>query len=39
MSNPIEEFIEERKARTERNGQNAALLDAANNFNVESNRS
>lgn len=36
MSNPIAEFIEERKARIENNGQNAALLEAANNFNVES---
>ena len=38
MSNPNQEFIEERKQRIEKNGSNDALKNAAKEFNVESNR-
>lgn len=38
MSDPIQQFIEERKRRIQRNGTNSALQSAAKNFNVESNR-
>ena len=38
MSDPIQAFIEERKERISGNGKNNALLNAAENFNVESNR-
>jgi len=37
MSNPIQAFIEERKQRIERNGNNEALQQAASAFNVASN--
>jgi cephalosporin hydroxylase len=37
MSNPIQAFIEERKQRIERNGNNEALQKAASAFNVASN--
>jgi len=37
-NNPIQEFIEERKARIASNGANKALKDAAAAFNLESNR-
>ncbi len=39
MNNPIQAFIEERKQRIVENGNNAALKDAANAFNVASNKS
>lgn len=39
MSNPIQEFIEERKTRIDANGKNQHLLSAAAAFNVESNKS
>ncbi|MEO6729914.1 MAG: cephalosporin hydroxylase family protein [Ferruginibacter sp.] len=39
MSNPIQEFIEERKIRIDANGKNQQLLSAAAAFNVESNKS
>jgi len=38
MSDPIQEFIEERKQRLRRNGINKDLQKAASDFNVESNR-
>ena len=38
MSDPIQAFIEERKERISGNGKNNALLNAAENFNVVSNR-
>ena len=38
MSNPIQEFIEERKRRIQRNGANTALKKAAGDFNIESNK-
>ena len=38
MSNPIEQFKEERKTRLERNGRNENLLNAAESFNIESNK-
>ena len=39
MSDPIEDFIEERKQRIEMNGANEELKEAAREFNVASNRS
>lgn len=39
MSNPVQEFIQERKERIERNGENRTLLEAARSFNTESNKS
>ncbi len=38
MSNPVQEFIEERKVRIENNGNNAELTAAAAAFNVASNK-
>jgi cephalosporin hydroxylase len=38
MSNPVLEFENERKALIASNGVNGALLNAAHNFNVESNK-
>ena len=38
MSNPIEQFKEERKIRVESNAANEKLLTAAETFNVESNK-
>jgi cephalosporin hydroxylase len=38
MSNPIQAFIDERKARIEGNGINAELKNAAAQFNVSSNK-
>lgn len=38
MSNPVQEFLEERKDRIYKNSQNAKLKDAAANFNVASNQ-
>lgn len=38
MSNPIEQFKEERKSRVESNAVNEKLLSAAEAFNVESNK-
>lgn len=38
MSNPVQEFIEERKHRIESNAGNQKLLHAAEAFNVESNK-
>src|SRR6185503_9605277 len=37
MSNPIQAFIEERKQRIDKNGDNTSLQKAAEAFNVESN--
>src|SRR5580765_362584 len=37
MSNPVQEFIEERRKRIEKNGAVHALKKAADDFNVESN--
>ena len=39
MKNPILEFIEERRERIEENGKNNELREAANCFNVASNKS
>jgi cephalosporin hydroxylase len=39
MSNPVQEFIQERIQRIEKNGQNKALQEAARSFNTESNKS
>lgn len=39
MSNPVQEFIQERIERIEKNGENKALQEAALSFNTESNRS
>lgn len=39
MSNPVQEFIQERIERISKNGQNKALQEAATSFNTESNRS
>ena len=39
MSNPIQEFVDQRKSRVEANGKNETLLSAAEAFNVESNKS
>ncbi|MFT4016121.1 MAG: cephalosporin hydroxylase family protein [Agriterribacter sp.] len=39
MSNPVQEFIQERIERIEKNGENTALQEAARSFNTESNRS
>lgn len=38
MSNPVQEFIQERIERIEKNGENKALQEAARTFNTESNR-
>lgn len=38
MSNPIQEFIEQRRSRIDANGNNEKLLQAAQEFNVESNK-
>src|SRR6187401_2353546 len=38
MSNPIDEFIEERAQRVDSNATNAHLLSAADEFNIESNK-
>ncbi len=38
MSNPVQEFIEERKLRVNKNGQNKELLEAAKEFNIASNK-
>ncbi len=38
MSNPIQEFIKEREERIESFGEDAALLRAATDFNIESNK-
>lgn len=38
MSNPVQEFLEERKDRIYKNSQNAKLKDAAANFNEASNQ-
>ncbi len=38
MSNPIEQFKEERANRIKKNADNEKLLDAAQTFNVESNK-
>ena len=38
MSNPVQEFIEERKVRINNNGQNEELLEAAKGFNIASNK-
>lgn len=38
MSNPIQEFIEEKKLRLQDNGQNEKLIHAAGLFNEESNK-
>ncbi len=38
MTNPIEQFKEERKNRIENNGDNKDLLNAADIFNIESNK-
>lgn len=39
MSNPVQEFIQERIERIEENGENKALQEAARSFNTESNKS
>ena len=39
MSNPIQEFINEREERINGFGKNVALKNAATNFNTESNKS
>jgi cephalosporin hydroxylase len=39
MSDPVQVFIEERKQRIQQNGMNKTLKKAANEFNVESNKS
>jgi len=39
MNNPIQEFIEQRKERIKENGNNRDLQNAADLFNVESNKS
>src|SRR6266508_4614976 len=39
MNNPIKAFIEERKQRIDTNGNNQALQQAADAFNIESNKS
>ena len=39
MSDPIQDFIEERKQRIETNGENKKLKEAAREFNVASNKS
>lgn len=39
MSNPVQEFIQERVDRIEKNGQNESLKEAARVFNTESNKS
>jgi len=38
MSNPVLEFIEERKTRIEKNGSSPGLRKAAEDFNIESNK-
>src|ERR1700712_3148044 len=38
MSDPIQEFIDQRKSRVETNGHNEKLLSAADAFNIESNK-
>lgn len=38
MSDPIQEFIEERKKRIQQNGTNESLQKAASIFNIESNK-
>lgn len=38
MSNPIQEFVQERKERIERNGSNTTLKQTAEAFNTESNK-
>lgn len=38
MSDPIQEFVNERKARIEKNGNNEELKKAADDFNVASNK-
>lgn len=38
MSNPIQEFIEERKQRIQRNATSKTLMESAAKFNVESNK-
>ncbi len=38
MSNPIQEFIEQKKSRIKANGENENLLSAAATFNIESNK-
>jgi cephalosporin hydroxylase len=38
MSDPIKEFIEERKVRIKNNGNNEMLKKAASQFNIESNK-
>lgn len=38
MINPIDEFREERRKRIETNAKNSALVEAAQKFNVESNK-
>lgn len=38
MTNPIQEFIDQRSSRIEANGKNSALLSAAEAFNIESNK-
>jgi len=38
MSDPILEFIEERKERINKNGKNESLKEAASTFNAESNK-
>ena len=39
MSDPIQDFIEERKQRIETNGENEELKEAAREFNIASNKS
>ena len=39
MSNPVQEFIQERTERIAKNGENKALQEAACSFNTESNKS
>ena len=38
MSNPIQEFIEEKAIRIQSNGLNEELVTAASNFNIASNK-
>jgi len=38
MSNPVQDFIRERKERIAENGNNASLQEAAAQFNIESNK-
>jgi len=39
MSDPIQAFVDERRQRIDENGKNLSLKKAANDFNIESNKS